>query len=80
MLKTFRKTATIQAEQFLDPKNPPEGVVEFYDAPLDQTVWFIRTLEGHMNVSIGDWVARGVKGEFWPIKPDIFAQTYEEVP
>jgi hypothetical protein len=37
----------------------------------------IRTLEGDMKVSLGDWVIRGVKGEFYPCKPDIFEATYE---
>ena len=37
----------------------------------------IRTLEGLMEVSSGDYVIRGVKGEFYPCKPDIFAATYE---
>jgi len=37
----------------------------------------ISTLEGDMHASFGDWVIRGVKGEFYPCKPDIFAETYE---
>lgn len=37
----------------------------------------IPTLEGVMRASVGDWVIRGVKGEFYPCKPDIFAATYE---
>lgn len=41
------------------------------------TSWHIRTLEGHMRVSPGDWIVRGVAGEFYPCKPDIFAATYE---
>jgi len=39
----------------------------------------IPTLEGHMMVSLHDWVICGIKGEFYPCKPDIFAATYEEV-
>lgn len=39
----------------------------------------IRTLEGTMSAAIGDWIIRGVKGEFYPCKPDIFAATYEPV-
>ena len=39
----------------------------------------IRTLEGDMNASKDDWIIKGVKGEFYPCKPDIFAATYEEV-
>jgi hypothetical protein len=37
----------------------------------------IRTLEGEMTASPGDWVIKGVAGEFYPCKPDIFAATYE---
>ncbi len=37
----------------------------------------IPTLEGVMRANIGDWVIRGVKGEFYPCKPDIFEATYE---
>jgi len=39
----------------------------------------ISTLEGRMVVSPGDWVIKGVKGEFYPCKPDIFEATYEPV-
>lgn len=39
----------------------------------------IRTLEGDMRVSLGDWVIRGVQGEFYPCKPDIFGATYDPV-
>lgn len=37
----------------------------------------IKTLEGTMRADLGDWIIRGVKGEFYPCKPDIFAATYE---
>jgi hypothetical protein len=40
---------------------------------------FIQTLEGNMQASVGDWIIRGVKGEFYPCKPDIFEATYEAV-
>ena len=39
----------------------------------------IATLEGAMKVSLNDWIIKGVKGEFYPCKPDIFAMTYEPV-
>lgn len=39
----------------------------------------IATLEGSMLASPGDWVIRGVQGEFYPCKPDIFEATYDEV-
>ena len=40
---------------------------------------FIKTLEGELHVSVDDFVIKGVKGEIYPCKPDIFAMTYEEV-
>lgn len=39
----------------------------------------INTLEGDMIVSVGDYIIKGVNGEFYPCKPDIFEKTYEEV-
>ena len=43
------------------------------DAPI------VHTLEGDMRTSPGDWIIRGVAGEFYPCKPEIFTATYEEV-
>jgi hypothetical protein len=39
----------------------------------------IQTLEGNMKASIGDFIIKGINGEFYPCKPDIFEKTYEEV-
>lgn len=39
---------------------------------------YIRTLEGDMQVSEDDWIIRGVKGELYPCKPDIFEELYEK--
>lgn len=40
---------------------------------------YISTLEGQMRADPGDWIIKGVQGEFYPCKPNIFADTYEEV-
>lgn len=40
---------------------------------------YIKTLEGDMHVTVGDYVIQGVQGEIYPCKPDIFEQTYEPV-
>ena len=45
----------------------------------DDGTFSIPTLEGLMHVSVGDYVIKGVQGEFYPCKPDIFEQTYEPV-
>lgn len=42
-------------------------------------IMLIQTLEGTMAANPGDWIIRGVQGEFYPCKPDIFAATYEAV-
>ena len=86
-MKQYRKKpVTIEAVQF-DGLNPTEikdfvgenCEVEIYDngvtPPVARIV--IHTLEGDMEVSKGDYVIKGVKGEFYPCKPDIFEQTYE---
>ena len=39
--------------------------------------YLINTLEGQMRISLGDWVIKGVNGEFYPCKPDIFEKTYD---
>lgn len=39
----------------------------------------INTLEGDLRTSVGDWIIKGVKGEFYPCKSEIFELTYEEL-
>ena len=73
-----KKPVVIDAEQFMPEIKPwPEGV---YETPTSPTGYGIGTLEnttvGH-EVTPGDWIITGVKGERYPCKPDIFAATYE---
>lgn len=49
-----------------------EGWMEFSEGEL-----YIDTLEGKMHVSVGDYVIKGVTGEIYPCKPEIFEETYE---
>lgn len=94
-MKFLSKTEPIEAEHFETiniwraTKGPIwqaaicECTVAYADAggggsPLDYP--HIHTLEGIHRVIDGDWIARGIKGEFWPIKADIFKATYERVP
>lgn len=62
-IEEFRSIA-IWCNGGLDP-NQPHGTLT------------IKTLEGAMLAEPGDWIIRGVKGEFYPCKPDIFEQTYK---
>lgn len=50
----------------------------FGDGPNGYSV-YIDTLEGEHRADPGDWIIRGVKGEYYPCKPDIFEATYEPV-
>jgi hypothetical protein len=43
-------------------------------------VLVIQTLEGDVRATLGDWIIKGVQGEFYPCKPEIFAATYEGLP
>lgn len=40
----------------------------------------VPTLEGGLTARVGDWIVKGPRGEFWPVKGDIFADTYDECP
>lgn len=55
------------------------GAVFWGVTPEERNVLFIRTLEGIMSVTMNDWIIKGVQGELYPCKPDIFAATYEPV-
>lgn len=44
---------------------------------FDERGCVIKTLEGEMLANFGDYIIRGIKGELYPCKPDIFEQTYE---
>ena len=79
MVKNYRKVpVVIEATQYTGDNF--QELAEFVGKYLVVGVGgtFIRTLEGDMLVSIGDYVIKGVSGEFYPCKPDIFEKTYEE--
>jgi hypothetical protein len=78
-MKFRKKPVVIEAMQWTGT-NMPE-LIEFIGEhpPTDVLGFFIHTLEGQMFASPGDWIIKGVAGEFYPCKPDIFAATYERV-
>lgn len=83
MAKFRKKPVVIEAVQWTGDILDAETIVEFAANAAQPTVGFqgdklvIYTLEGVMEASPGDWIIRGVKGEMYPCKPDIFAATYE---
>lgn len=81
MIQRFRKKPVVIEAVRYDGTNAAEIIA--FAAPkaiINYNVTLhIVTLEGDMLVSIGDWVIKGIKGEFYPCKPDVFEKTYDEV-
>lgn len=81
-MKFRKKPVVIEAVQFTD--NTFEECIRFLgsSARLDihKRAIIIPTLEGDMNASFGDWIIKGVEGEFYPSKPEIFAKCYDAIP
>ncbi len=80
-MKFRKKPIVIDAVQWTG--NNIEEIQEFTGIPLmpldRQNHLLIPTLESPHEASINDWIIKGIKGEFYPCKPDIFEETYEEV-
>lgn len=77
-MKFRKKPVVIEAVQWTG-ENGSE-VQEFAGASSSLTPdgnLFIHTLEGNHHASVGNWIIRGIKGEFYPCKPNIFEATYE---
>ena len=55
------------------------GSVKGSKLPVKERCIDIQTLEGEMRANIGDYIIKGIKGEFYPCKPDIFKASYEDV-
>lgn len=89
MKKYHKKPVVVEAEQWFKLGDVPEANIE----PIGNNIEFIcgvcgktaqehgiiQTLEGSHIVCPGDYIIKGIKGEFYPCKPDIFKETYEEV-
>ncbi len=86
-MKFRKKPVVVEAVQFIGWNTNHQEVTAFVgaDATWSQVagakdpVLFIDTLEGKMMASPGDWIIKGVAGEFYPCKPEIFDKTYERV-
>lgn len=86
-MKYRKKPVIIEAIQFIDNADRIMEIHEFlggdtmginYEDKYNPYIK-IETLEGTMKASVGDYIIKGVNGEFYPCKPDIFEKTYEEV-
>lgn len=82
MPKFRKKPVVIEAVQYDGTARTVKQVNELGLSPTvkaGSNSLFIPTLEGEMEAQPGDWIIRGVKGEFYPCKDDIFRQTYDAV-
>lgn len=95
MAKYRKKPVEVEAVQLNDEYNSICNAIEFIEgidmstSIIGRNVCvkdvqkekglIIQTLEGDMRASFGDYIIKGVNGEFYPCKPDIFEKTYEEV-
>jgi hypothetical protein len=89
-MKFRKKPVVIEAVQFSgENADDVRKFCLFADGPFEDQArtgeakpylyLLISTLEGSMRADPGDWIIKGVKGEFYPCKPDIFEATYEPV-
>jgi hypothetical protein len=77
-----KKPVVVEARQFKDTSYVDVEIVRWCDGYYSDNgdhagSIAIHTLEGVMYASPGDWIIKGVNGEFYPCKPDIFEKTYE---
>lgn len=90
MAKYRKKPVVIEAMQFKtnnEVGSPNmDGIVNWINQGKERmNAWhngtniFIQTLEGEMRSDVGDFIIKGVNGEYYPCKPDIFEKTYEKV-
>jgi hypothetical protein len=87
--KFQKRSVAIEAMPFDGTWASAKEILEWMetDRPIDRSgnrwsdreggLIHINTLEGEMAARAGDWIIRGVKGEFYPCKPDIFTATYD---
>ena len=79
-MKYRKKPVVIEALELKDNMSIQVQVAKWCSGKLAQDgKIYIETLEGTMTASIGDFIIKGVNGEFYSCKPDIFEMTYEKV-
>jgi hypothetical protein len=84
MAKFRKKPVIIDAEQWIGSQESFDqilalGLVKWKPGEMGTKTFIIETLEGNHLAKKGDWIIKGVKGEFYPCKPDIFERTYEKI-
>lgn len=81
MPKARKKPVEIETVQWLATKQSWDAIIAMgcpaMPGIMGTDTFLIPTLEGDMTASKGDWIIKGVNGEFYPCKPDIFDKTYD---
>ena len=83
-MKYRKKPVIIEAVQWTGSQESFDkimamGLTKWKPREMGSVTFIIETLEGDHLVKGGDWVIKGVQGEFYPVKNDIFLETYEPV-
>lgn len=76
-IEAFRMGIDFIPDWFMDKVTTNE--ITLHGKPNELVHCTIRTLEGNMRGEYGDYIIKGVNGEIYPCKPDIFEKTYEKV-
>ena len=79
MAKFRKKPVEIEAKQYTRNGLEAEQVADWCNGTQTDNGCEIETLEGVMLANYGDWIIKGVNGEFYPCKPDIFEKTYDAI-
>ena len=80
-----KKPVTVEAVQFLDDVDGLVNVQKFFSGDSltisyrDKPKLIVPTLEGNHYANVGDYIVKGVRGEFYPVRKDVFEETYEIV-
>ena len=79
--KFRKKPVVIEAIQYVGGNK--QEIIDFTKGQASVNTCYsyltIPTLEGNHEADVSDWIIKGIRGEFYPCKPDIFEATYEEV-
>jgi hypothetical protein len=86
-MRVRKKPVEVDAMQFVEESGSPEEIATWCGGRVrnnlghqsGKVALVIPTLEGEMTAQYGDWIIKGVQGEFYPIKDAIFRATYETV-
>lgn len=76
-----KKPVEIEAVLYDGTKESADAIMKWTtgEADAEANEMTIKTLEGELHVSVGDYVIRGTQGEYYPCKPDIFFEVYEVI-